>query len=116
MAAAAVLNPVKKVQHLLPGADVLIPNWAQDCDAALDITIFLHLQRKNVAEASTNPGHALSHAYNRCAWEDCRQAEIAFFPIVFESVGGIHKVAETEVRRLASAMARISGQEEEEAS
>ena len=124
MAAAAVLNPAKEVQHLLPGADrrpadVLIPNWAQGRDAALDITIIHPLQRETVTGASTNPGHALSHAYDRKirgAWEDCRQAGIAFLPIVFESLGGVHKVAETEVRRLANAMASRSGQEEEEAS
>ena len=124
MAAAAVLNPAKEVQHLLPGvdrrpADVLIPNWAQGRDAALDITIIHPLQRETVAGASTNPGHALSHAYDRKirgAWEQCRQAGIAFFPIVFESLGGVHKVAETEVRRLANAMSSRSGQEEEEAS
>ena len=124
MAAAAVLNPVKEGQHLLPGdsrrpADVLIPNWAQGRDAALDITIIHPLQRETVAGAATSPGHALSHAYDRKmrgAWEDCRQAGIAFIPVVFESLGGVHQVAERELRKLASAMASRSGQEEEEAS
>ena len=124
MAAAAVLNPVKEGQHLLPGdsrrsADVLIPNWAQGRDAALNITIIHPLQRKTVAGAATSPGHALSHAYDRKvrgAWEDCRQAGIAIIPVVFESLGGVHQVAERELRKLASAMASRSGQEEEEAS
>ena len=52
----------------------------------------------------------------RGAWEDCRQAGIAFIPVVFESLGGVHQVAERELRKLASAMASRSGQEEEEAS
>ena len=124
MAATAVLNPVKEGQHLLPGgnrrpADVLIPNWAQGRDAALDITSIHPLQCETVSRAATNPGHALNHAYDRKirgSWEECRQAGIGFFPIVFESLGGVHKVAETEVKRLASAMARRVGQEEEEAS
>ena len=124
MAAAAVLNPIKEGQHLLPGdsrrpADVLIPNWAQGRDAAMDITIIHPLQRETVAGAATSPGHALSHAYDRKmrgAWEDCRQAGIAFIPVVFESLGGVHQVAERELRKLASAMASRSGQEEQEAS
>ena len=124
MAATAVLNPVKEGQHLLPGADrrpadVLIPNWAQRRDAALDITVIHPLQRKTVQGAATTPGHALSHAYNtkiRGAWEECRRAGIGFIPIVFESLGGVHQRAESEVRRLASAMASRVGQEEEEAS
>ena len=124
MAASAVLNPVKEGQHLLPGddrrpADVLIPNWAQGRDAALDITIVYPLQHETVAGAAANPGHALSYAHDRKmrgAWEDCRRAGISFIPIVFESLGGVHPKAEAELRKLASAMASRSGQEEEEAS
>ena len=124
MAATAVLNPVKEGQHLLPGvdrrpADVLIPNWAQGRDAALDITIIHPLQHATVTGAAANPGHALSHAYDRKirgAWEECRREGIGFIPIVFESLGGVHKVAESEVRRLSSAMASRAGQDEEEAS
>ena len=43
-------------------------------------------------------------------------AGITCIPIVFESLRGVHRKAEAEVRKLASAMARRSGQEEEEAS
>ena len=124
MAATAVLSPVKEGQHLLPGAHrrpayVLIPNWAQGRDAALDITVIHPLQRETVTAASTTPGHALTHAYNRKirgAYEECKTVGIEFIPIVFESLGGVHTVAEREVRKLASAMASRAGQEEEEAS
>ena len=47
---------------------------------------------------------------------DSWAAGITFIPIVFESLGGVHQKTEAEVRKLASAMASRSGQEEEEAS
>ena len=51
----------------------------------------------------------------RGASEACRAAGITFIPIVFESLGGVHHKAEVEVRKLASAMASRSGQEEKAA-
>jgi hypothetical protein len=123
MAAAAALGPVKEGRFLLPGvdrrpADVLIPNWAGGLDVALDITVVNPLQQQTVAEAAATPGHALSFAYNRKmrgAAEDCQRQGMVFLPIAVESLGGWHEVAAREVKKLAVAKARQTGQEEEEA-
>ena len=49
------------------------------------------------------------------AAEDCRHEGIKFLPIVMETLGGWHRDAEKQVKKLAAAKARHSGQEEEEA-
>ena len=49
------------------------------------------------------------------AAEDCQREGIKFLPIVIESLGGWHQGAEQQVKKLAGAKARHSGQEEEEA-
>ena len=49
------------------------------------------------------------------AAEACRREGFVFLPLVVESLGGWHKVAEREVKKLAAAKARQGGQEEEEA-
>jgi hypothetical protein len=49
------------------------------------------------------------------AAEACRQQGITFVPLAFESLGGVHVVAVAEVRKLAAALARHTGQEEAEA-
>ena len=46
--------------------------------------------------------------------ELCDQQGIAFIPIVAESMGGWHKVALEQLRKLGSALARHTGQEEGE--
>ena len=68
--------------------------------------------------AATTPGHALNYAYNnkvRGAEEECQAQGIAFLPMVAESLGGWHTVAEREVKKLGAALARHTGQEEGEA-
>ena len=68
--------------------------------------------------AATTPGFALTFAHDRKirgAEEDCRQQGIAFIPMVAESFGGWHSAAEQEVRKLETALARHTGQEEGEA-
>ena len=122
-AVAAGLGPTREGRFLLPGADrrpadVLIPNWAGGRDAALDVTVVNPLQVATVAGAATTPGHGLTFAYERKvrgAEEDCRRQGIAFLPMAAESFGGWHRVAEGEVKKLGAALARNTGQEEEEA-
>ena len=70
------------------------------------------------AGAATTPGHALNVAYDRKmagAGEQCRQQGIAFIPVVAESLGGWHPAAVEQIRKLGSALARHTGQEESEA-
>ena len=122
-AAAAGLGPVREVRFLIPGedsrpADVLLPNWIAGQDAALDVTVVNPCQAATVIGAATTAGHALSHAYTRKmrgAADACQQQGVTFLPIVVESFGGWHEAAVREVERLGAALARQSGQEEEEA-
>ena len=112
----------KEGPALLPGinrrpADVFLPHWAGGLDAALDVTITHPLQDATRARAATTPGHAMVVAYeNKCrvTEELCREQGIAFIPIVAESLGGWHQVALDQFRKLGSALARHTGQEEGE--
>ena len=53
---------------------------------------------------------------NKCrvTEELCREQGIAFIPIVAESLGGWHQIALEQFRKLGSALARHTGQEEGE--
>ena len=44
----------------------------------------------------------------------CDQQGIAFIPVVAESMGGLHKVAIQQLRKLGSALARHTGIDESE--
>ena len=86
-------------------------------DAALDVTVVHPLQDATRARAATEPGSALTYAYNnkmRVTAELCDQQGITFIPVVAESMGGWHKVALEQLRKLGSALARHTGQEESE--
>ena len=121
-AAAAGLAPLKEGRALLTGnnrrpADVFLPHWAGGLYAALDVTVTHPLQDATRARAATTPGHAMTVAYeNKCriAEELCREQEIAFIPVVAESLGGWHQVALDQFRKLGSALARHTGQDEGE--
>ena len=120
---AAGLGPVKEGRFLLPGndrrpADIFVRNWAGGRDAALDVTVVNPLQDATVVGAAATAGHALTFAYERkmtAAAELCRQQGIAFLPLAAESLGGWHQVAEREVKKIASALARNTGQPDGEA-
>ena len=120
---AAGLGPAREVRFLIPGessrsADVLLPHWVGGKDAALDITVVNSFQVATVVGAATEAGHALTHAFNRKmrgTAEACHRQAVAFMPLVVESYGGWHEMGVREVERLGSALARQSGQEEEEA-
>ena len=122
-ASAAGLGPTKEGRFLLPGnnrrpADILVPHWSSGKDAAMDVTVVMPLQEATLAGAATTPGFALEYAFNnkvRGAEDDCRAQGIAFLPMVAEALGGWHTVAEREVKKLGTALARHTGQEEGEA-
>ena len=68
--------------------------------------------------AATEAGHALTHAFNRKmrgTAEACHRQGVAFLPLAVESYGGWHEMGAREVERLGAALARQSGQEEDEA-
>ena len=121
-AVSAALGPVREGQGLIPAragarpADVLIPRWSGGQDAALDVTVTHPLQAAHVNGAAADPGYSLNTAYQRKvtgAAEDCRAAGITFIPIVFESLGGWHEVAVSQVARLGRCQARQEGDDED---
>ena len=122
-AAAAGLAPTREGRALIPGtmmrpADVFIPHWDGGRDAALDVTVTHPLQDRTRAGAANQPGYALNLAYDRKmagAHEHCRQQGIAFIPVAAESLGGWHRIAVEQIKKLGSALARHTGQEEGEA-
>ena len=105
---------------MLPGecgrpADVLIPGWASGKDAAIDVTVINPLQDSMVADAAATPGHALAVAHKRKldkSWASCNRQGIAFLPLAVESLGAWHSSAIAEVKKLGSALARHTGEEE----
>ena len=83
----------------------------------MDVTITHPLQAATRAGAAATPGHAMTVAFeNKCrdTEELCREQGIKFIPIVAESLGGWHKVALEQFRKLGSALARHTGQGEGE--
>ena len=118
--AAAALAPAKEGRFLLPGkggrpADILIPGWSNGRDAALDVTVINPLQDSQVRGAATTPGHAFNEAHKRKldkSWEPCHRQGITFLPLAVESLGAWHPSAVAEVKRLGSALARHTGEEE----
>ena len=86
-------------------------------DAALDITVVNPLQQATVAEAAVTPGHGLNFAFDRKmrgAADDCERQGVNFIPLAFESLGGWHRTAVQEVKKIAQALARQTGRDESE--
>ena len=116
---AACLGATREDRSLLPGtearpADVMIPNWTCGKDTALDVTVVNPLQTRLVEQAANTAGHALVTAYNRKmnqAGEACRREQILFVPMPMETLGGWHEATELQVKRVASAQARHTGEE-----
>ena len=119
-AVKAALGPTKEGQYLLPGeggkpADIFIPRHAGGQDAALDVTVINPLQAATVAQAAQTAGHALKVAHQRKldkSWQPCHEQGIVFLPLAVESLGGWHKAAIAEVKKLGSALARHTGEDE----
>ena len=116
------LGPTREDRALLPGsdarpADVLIPNWTGGRDTALDVTVVNPLQAAMVDQAAVTAGHGLSVAYNRKvtkAGEACRKACMVFIPVPMETLGGWHEQTVLQVKKLASAQARLTGGDQSE--
>ena len=120
-AAAAALGPTKEGRFLLPGrdarpADLLLPRWTGGQDAALDVTVVSALQAAMVAGSATTDGFALQKAFERKVarvGEACRQQGISFLPIAADTLGGWHKVAVDQIKKLGSTLARHRGEDEQ---
>ena len=120
-AAAAALGPVKEGRFLLPGrdarpADLLIPRWEGGQDAALDVTVVSALQQAMVAGSAATDGFAVTKAFDRKlarVGEACRQQGLAFIPVAADTLGGWHKVAAQQIKKLGAVLARHKGEDEQ---
>ena len=94
-----------------------MPHWPGGLDTAFDLTVVNSLQDATVTREAVEPGYALSFAHERKlrgAEEDCRRQGIAFVPLVVETLGGWHPIAEAQIKKLGSALALHTGQQEGE--
>ena len=119
-AASAALAPVKEERHLLPGTaarpgDVFIRRWHDGKDGALDVTVTGPLAKTNVRAAATEAGSSLLKAFDRKvrgAAAACQQQGLVFLPLAVETLGGMHKVAVEQLKRLGAAVGRHQGSDE----
>ena len=114
---SAALGPVREEKSLLPGraarpGDIFLRHWSGGKDCAW---VTNSLAPSHVAGAATEAGSALRKAcerkVNRAA-EACRDQGIVFLPLAVETLGGLHKTAVQQMKRLAAALARHTGQDE----
>ena len=76
------------------------------------------LQAALVNQAATTPGHALSTRHREKMskhGEACRSAGMEFIPMAVETMGGWHEQTVGQVKKLGSALARQTGQDDSEA-
>ena len=119
-ASSASLAPVREEAHLLPGSaarpgDVLIRRWSDGKDGALDVTVTGPLASSNLAGAAEEAGSALTKAFKRKVQgtaEACQEQGLVFLPIALETLGGFHKVAVEQVKKIGAALARHQGSDE----
>ena len=116
----ACLGATREGRALLPGtearpADVLIPLWTGGRDTALDMTVINPLQTQQVRHAADKAGAALEAAFTRKmnqAGEACRREGLVFIPMPWETLGGWHEETVNQVKKLASAQARQTGEDQ----
>ena len=122
-ASSAGLGPTKEAPHLLPNSaarpgDIFLRHWSRGKDAALDVTITSPLAASNMQGAAEEAGSSLRKAFERKlrgAAEVCREQGLAFIPVAMETFGGLHTAAIDQLKQLGVALARRTGQEDQEA-
>ena len=96
----------------------MIRRWSNGKDGAIDVTVTSPLASSNVAGAAAEAGASLTKACmrkTRDTADACRREGFVFLPFALETLGGFHSGAVTQVKLLASALARSRGSEEGEA-
>ena len=96
----------------------MIRRWSNGKDGAIDVTVTSPLASSNVAGAAAEAGASLTKACmrkTRDTADACRREGLVFLPFALETLGGFHSGAVTQVKLLASALARSRGSEEGEA-
>ena len=123
VASSANLAPLKEQKALLPGiesrpADVMIRNWTAGKDTAIDVTVVNGLRADLVEGSAREQGHAVQHAY-QTKWSKyglaCESEGIHFLPMPVDCLGCWHELAIMNIKKLACALARSTGQSDAEA-
>ena len=81
------------------------------------MTVINPLQTQVVRQAATKAGHAMESAYGRKmtqAGKAFRREGIVFVPMPWETLGGWHTEAVAQVKKLVSAQASQTGEEQSE--
>ena len=89
-------NAMKHV--VMKGRSYLIISWYHDCKKFSGYSRLLDFRKRKLRETA----------------EDCRREGLVFLPFAVETLGGLHQGAVTQVKLLASALARCKGLEEGE--
>ena len=74
------------------------------------------LANSNVEAAAEEPGSALLKAVNRKvqgAAQACQAQGLVFLPVALETLGGFHRVAIEQVKKIGAALARHQGTDEQ---
>ena len=75
----------------------------------------MHFQATFLARAAGAAGGALEKAFKRKvegAAQACQEQGISFLPVAVETLGGFHKVAVEQTKRIGAALSRHQGIEE----
>ena len=75
------------------------------------------MEKNTAARYSFRLFHGLNFAFDRKmrgAADDCERQGVNFIPLAFESLGGWHRTAVQEVKKIAQALARQTGRDESE--
>ena len=121
-AVSASLAPLREERALLPGieqrpADVLLPHFSGGLHCCIDVCVVSSLQSAMVEGAAEEAGYALQSRYSQ-KWDKyglaCQAEGMVFQPVPIEVLGGWHEGGVRLVKQLGQAMARSTGQEQEE--
>ena len=80
------------------------------------MTVVSALQSAMVAGSANTDGFAVKKAFDRKVarvGEACRQQGLSFIPIAADTLGGWHKVAVEQIKKLGAALARNRGEDEQ---
>ena len=83
-------------------------------DTALDVKVVSPLLTDRVDPSIASPGNTLEAAFNdkcRDYLQACEREGLAFIPLPVETLGGWHKKAVEQLKKLARAQARCTGKE-----
>ena len=87
--------------------DIFLPNWCRGRPSALDVTVISTLQPLTLSGAASVKGYALKVAEERkmaAHSTGCRDAGVAFVPLVAETLGGWSKEAVCQISRIGRLM------------